>query len=216
MFNLAFASMILAISNGGFNSVGGNCWLTSNERLPHCTGIESGEIRDGFTIPCGRGDGKKHPTLRLVLMIISFSVILQAPAVISVTMVLMYRTVYRVEKRMQNYGAGALRLREKLTGKHVDNNNGNAIDGNSPSAGSPPAPYDEVSGNHNRFSLIQWMKINQNKIPCIKSLCNSGPTVKGQDQIQWHRRHESFYTGLLDSILQLGVWPTFLLFYLPW
>ena len=38
--------------NDDFN---GSCWVSNNNIAPHCMGIEDGVVREGFTIPCGRG-----------------------------------------------------------------------------------------------------------------------------------------------------------------
>ena len=106
---LFLTSMGLVID--GYNSSEGTCWFTPNNQLPHCRGVESGEIRNGFTIPCGRGDGKENPALYRALVIFQHVYILLAPVVVVITMTLMYRSVHKVEKKMQQYGVSALRLR---------------------------------------------------------------------------------------------------------
>ena len=169
-FNLALCSAVIAIN--GYNSARAHCWFRTNSRLPHCWGLESGEIRDGFTIPCGRGDSKTFG----FLFILAMSIILLAPVVIVVTMVLMYCTVRKAEKRMQIYGVGSLRLKKKAANKnHLGNNtNRNASTSTISPCGSPPAPPQEnYSGNHGRLSIIQCLKANCRKIPCMNSPCNS-------------------------------------------
>ena len=157
---LILPSMILAIN--GFNSEGGVCWFTPNREI-HCAGLESGEIREGFTIPCGRGDGKENPALRQVLETFMICHIFLTPAVIVVTMALMYRTVYNVERKMRKYGVGALRLREERRNSYASAFSGIAPNGNS--NGTPPD-----AGDSKRI-LVQWLK---SKICCINSSCIAG------------------------------------------
>ena len=89
------------------NGFGGNCHLTSYHP-PHCQGIVNGIIPEGFTVPCGRGGTKVGHLYRLVMYLIPVTV---TPAIIVGTMATMYRTVRKVERKMLNYGASALRLR---------------------------------------------------------------------------------------------------------
>lgn len=80
---------------------------------PHCIGYEAGDIPEGYSIPCWRGgkdDGQaklravSNATGLISLMIIT-------PLIMVVTMTSMYRSVTKIEKQMENYGVGALRLR---------------------------------------------------------------------------------------------------------
>jgi len=72
---------------------------------PHCIGIEDGQVREGFEIPCGRGsDGPSQ-----IIFLVGFSfVIFVSPTIIGVTLGIMYRHVSRQERRMGRYGEGAL------------------------------------------------------------------------------------------------------------
>jgi hypothetical protein len=78
---------------------------------PHCIGLKGGSTPEGFHIPCGRGDLSDKP-----LGVVSFFLIGQmviavlTPLVIFCTMALMYKSVLRLSRRMQSYGASALRL----------------------------------------------------------------------------------------------------------
>jgi hypothetical protein len=92
------------------------CFMIPNN-LPHCIGYEYGETPKGFSIPCGRGDGGENPILYLVTSIVGFgSVLIATPTVIVSTMLLMYRSVTKIEQRMQNYGVGMLRLNARSGG----------------------------------------------------------------------------------------------------
>ena len=190
-------SMTLAID--GFNTIGGSCWFIPNreiERLPHCTGLENGEIRDGFTIPCGRGEGNEHPMLYRVLVALSILFQIITPVVIVVTMAFMYRTVRKVEKKMQKYGAGSLsRLRNKARKNNIGNNKGNAnITSNSASGSLPHRDERRDEGtsenNSRRFILFpQWLKTNLSKIPCNGNCRSSGRSnsVSSQKRAILHR-----------------------------
>jgi hypothetical protein len=87
------------------------CFIVPNDP-PHCIGYENGDTPKGFSsIPCGRGDGGENPILYPVTPIVGFgSVLIVTPTVIVVTMLLMYRSVSKIEQRMQNYGVKSLRL----------------------------------------------------------------------------------------------------------
>jgi hypothetical protein len=79
---------------------------------PHCIGYEEGTVVDGYEVPCGRG-GSGALSLGLSLMCPPIFV---TPIVIVATMAIMYQKVLKLEKRMQKYGIGALRLKKiKLT-----------------------------------------------------------------------------------------------------
>ena len=89
--------------------VGGQCHIT-NYHPPHCQGIANGIIPEGFTIPCGRGDTESGNLFKGIAYLVPLTI---TPAIIVGTMVIMYRTVRKIERKMQNYGAGALRLRAR-------------------------------------------------------------------------------------------------------
>jgi len=111
IFPLVF-SVILLATNAYNGPNGGTCYMDSHAP-PHCIGYEAGDIPEGYSIPCWRGgkdDG--HAKLRAVSNatgLISGMII--APVIMVVTMTSMYRSVTKIEKQMQNYGVGALRLR---------------------------------------------------------------------------------------------------------
>jgi hypothetical protein len=106
----------ILIAMKAYNEYEGVCHLVPND-APHCIGYESGDTPEGFSIPCGRGDGEENPILYLVTSIIGFgSTLIVTPTVIVVTMILMYRSVSKIEKNMRNYGVGALRLKARSGG----------------------------------------------------------------------------------------------------
>jgi hypothetical protein len=106
----------ILIAMKAYNEYEGVCHLVPND-APHCIGYESGDTPEGFSIPCGRGDGEENPILYLVTSIIGFgSTLIVTPTVIVVTMILMYRSVSKIEKNMRNYGVGALRLNARSGG----------------------------------------------------------------------------------------------------
>ena len=99
---------------------------------PHCIGYENGDTPEGaFSIPCGRGDGGENPILYLVTAIGGFgSVLIITPTVIIGTMLLMYRTVSKIEERMRKYGVSALRLSARSgAGNRGDNAETNSTHG---------------------------------------------------------------------------------------
>ena len=163
LLSLAAVAPILAID--GFNADGNQCWFVPNNELPHCWGLDSGEIRDGFTIPCGRGDGKEHPTLRKFLKILMNGLLLATPIVIVVTMTLMHRTVCEVEKKIRKYGVGALRLRSRARNINIVSNDGNAP--TSSESGAPPA-------HRNNKPFLQLLQSIFGKLPCIKNSRGKG------------------------------------------
>jgi hypothetical protein len=107
---------IIPIAMKAYNSNFTLCFMVPND-APHCVGYENGDTPEGFSIPCGRGDGGENPILYLVNSIVGFgSVLFITPTVIIGTMMLMYRSVSKIEKNMRNYGVGALRLKARSGG----------------------------------------------------------------------------------------------------
>ena len=114
-----------------YNNWGGTCFPTPNVP-PHCVGYENGFTPEGFTIPCGRGDVNNNPFGQLV-MIMGFGIPMGVtPVIIVTTMVMMYRSVAKVEHNIRSYGIGSLRL----------------------SVTVPPVIYDD--GNDNSHSQRCW------------------------------------------------------------
>jgi hypothetical protein len=112
----------ICIAMKGYNEYGAVCHLVPNYP-PHCIGYKNGDTPEGFSIPCGRGDGGENPILYLVTLIVgSGSTLIITPTAIVVTMLLMYRSVSKIEQSVQNYGVMALRLNARRSpGNHDDN-----------------------------------------------------------------------------------------------
>jgi hypothetical protein len=110
------------IAMKGVNVYESSCFLTQNDP-PHCIGFESGETPEGFSIPCGRGDGGENPILYLVAAIVGVGpALIITPTVIVGTMLLMYRSVSKIEQKMRNYGVNALRLNARSGGGNRGDN----------------------------------------------------------------------------------------------
>jgi hypothetical protein len=124
-FVVGFIFMAMKAYNGINVSV---CFIVPNYP-PHCIGYESGDTPKGFSIPCGRGDGgENNPLLYLVTSIVAFgSVLIITPTVTFGTMLLMYRSVSKIEQRMQRYGRTSLRLSAQSVvrnrGENTETNN---------------------------------------------------------------------------------------------
>jgi hypothetical protein len=100
---LVYSSIYIAIEQ--YNSVGPICFVGSNEPV-HCDGYKNGDMPEGFSIPCGRGDWTY--TFVMVIAGVLFGLIIP-PIVIVVATLLMYRTVSKIEKNLQKYGVRSLR-----------------------------------------------------------------------------------------------------------
>jgi hypothetical protein len=99
--------VLLAMKGQNFGTT--ICFVGPNDP-PHCIGYESGDTPNGFSIPCGRGDGGENPILYLVMGISGIGfVLIITPIVIGGTMLLMYRSVTKIERKVQKYGVGSLR-----------------------------------------------------------------------------------------------------------
>jgi hypothetical protein len=61
----------ILIAMKGYNAYGPFCFMGPND-APHCIGYKNGETPEGFSIPCGRGDGGENPILYLVTSIVGF------------------------------------------------------------------------------------------------------------------------------------------------
>jgi hypothetical protein len=106
----------ILIAMKGYNVNDSNCFLRQNDP-PHCIGYENGDRPKGFSTPCGRGDGGENPILYRVMLIVGFgSVLIATPTVIVGTMLLMYRSLSKIEQSMQNYGVSILRLNARPEG----------------------------------------------------------------------------------------------------
>ncbi len=106
MVVLMIGFLILAVKGYNAWGTGGRCFFQPNNP-PHCIGYGDGEIVDGFSIPCGRGNAFYN---NYESWIIFLALISPPPIVIVTTMVMMYRTVVKIERKAARYGVRALRL----------------------------------------------------------------------------------------------------------
>ena len=99
-----------------FNPSGSTCFAMPYYP-PHCNGYEDGDTPDGYTIPCGRGNwarnfhGLSDSGKSLLMIGAQGLMVVVTPFVIVITMAMMFRSLLKVEKRLQSFGAGALRLK---------------------------------------------------------------------------------------------------------
>ncbi|KAL7529381.1 hypothetical protein ACHAWF_002956 [Thalassiosira exigua] len=100
---LSIASACLAgeLINGAYS---GTCAPLTHQP-PHCHGVPDGEVVEGYTIPCGRGNNAK--VLIYVVGIVGF---LLPPIAIGMSLGMIYRNVLRQERRIGRYGASALNV----------------------------------------------------------------------------------------------------------
>jgi hypothetical protein len=116
------AGGFIAIAMKAYNVTDSVCFFQTFD-APHCIGYESGDTPEGFSTPCGRGDGGENPILYLLTIIVGFgSTMIITPMAIVGTTLLMYRSVSKIEKNMQNYGVNALRLNVRSGGGNRGNN----------------------------------------------------------------------------------------------
>jgi hypothetical protein len=104
----------ILLATNTFNGPNGGVCFPEPHYPPHCIGYKTGEIPTRYSIPCGGRGGEEdgHAKLRTITVLVAyFWILIIAPLIILVTMVMMYRSVTKIENRMQNYGLSALRLR---------------------------------------------------------------------------------------------------------
>ena len=103
------------LSVNAFNAYGISC-SSYPHYPPHCIGLEEGEVRKGFSIPCGRGDWLSAPAIKnddnkyLLMSSILLFPIVTTPIIIAVTMTMMYQTVQKLEKKLNKFGMNTLRV----------------------------------------------------------------------------------------------------------
>lgn len=88
----------------------GQCLYSSFFDIPHCEGYKDGDVREGFSIPCGRG---KDSGVIFLWTVNYFILTLLAPIIILTCLALLYAHVRKQERRNQQYGVGALNLGSK-------------------------------------------------------------------------------------------------------
>lgn len=117
------ALSLVLLGTSGFNAIstsGPVCFVHPHEP-PHCIGRQNGFVpppaegggttttttTTNFTIPCGRGGGLVNFVILTILRSCTLAV---APCAIIGTMFLMYMSVVQIEKKLNKYGVGSLRL----------------------------------------------------------------------------------------------------------
>ena len=91
--------------------LGGNCCYPTSDHPSHsCQGVANDGIPRDCTVPCGLGDPESGNLFKLIVCLMPDAF---TPAIIVGTMVTMYRTLLKFERKMRtNYcGTSALRLR---------------------------------------------------------------------------------------------------------
>ena len=89
--------------------------MLSRTKRTTCIAYENGVTREGFNIPCGRGDWEEKPLL-IVLLIIGYLIVV-AVTPISITHV---SVCFQDRKEYAKYGVGALRLQARSGGNNDD------------------------------------------------------------------------------------------------
>ena len=178
---------VMGLFMKGFNNMGfgGPCY-PSTYHPPHCEGYENGIIPEGFTVPCGRGSDFYSKTSSLLLI---------TPIVIAGTMISMYRTVWKIEKNMQNYGASVLQLRlhqrQVLIQEEEDNNVTNVAIGRDSST--------------NRASLM----LNSLKINLRKTVIRNNPLSRSNSARS--QKRAVLYMAMSYSLTWVLTWVPFYL-----
>ena len=95
---------LLLVAMKGFNAAGQMC-LPTTHNPPHCKYEET--PGSSFSIPCGRGI-EFYRTI--MFEIIFFGDLFTPPIIIIRTMIMMYRTVMKIERNAARYGVRALRF----------------------------------------------------------------------------------------------------------
>ena len=108
---------------------------------PHCRVVANCIIPEGFTVPCGRRDTESGHLLQHIIYLVPITI---TPVIIIGTMVTMYRTVRRIKRKMQNYGASTLRLHVSKIQVRLTVDHANAARGR--------------RGNHTSLSLFLYIK----------------------------------------------------------
>jgi hypothetical protein len=115
---------VILVATDSFNAFNGSFCFPQPHNPPHCIGHEAGDIPKGYSITCGRGgveDGLAK--LRTISRSVQYLVVLIiAPLIIVVTMAIMFKSVSNIEKKMQKYGVGSLRLRTTMVAQAANIN----------------------------------------------------------------------------------------------
>jgi hypothetical protein len=123
----SIAGGVAMLANGSFSAGNGPLCACVAYDPPHCIGYRTGDIPEGFTIPCGQGGSFTNTTLRNIFFA---GPLILTPIVIIVTMTLMYTAVLKTEKKSQKYAfnRGTIRMPH-----HVEEQNSNRSGETNPS-----------------------------------------------------------------------------------
>jgi len=125
-------TITLLIGKNTNDSGGGSCYAPEY-RPPHCIGYKDGEVRDGFTIPCGRG----HDGFVLFYYLSGFITAFVVPIVVGVSLGMIYKVVRMQENVIGGYGESnfSRSIAQRTTAADDDNaNNNNEEDEEAPSS----------------------------------------------------------------------------------
>ncbi len=108
----------LVVSVKGYNTFETTCFaVPHNQAAPHCVGVKDGDTVEGFSIPCGRGNAFYNS---IMYQIVFYALLSPPPVIIITTMIMMYRTVLKIERNAARYGVKTLRLHVlKERGQHA-------------------------------------------------------------------------------------------------
>ena len=95
--------MIHNLVRGNYNDVGTGACNSPVYDPPHCLGYEDGEVREGFTIPCGRGRGGE-----MMFRLWNLCLTMFPPVIIFGSLGVLYESVRKQETRISRFGAGSL------------------------------------------------------------------------------------------------------------
>ncbi len=112
----ALLSGFLAVAVNDLNAWGNKCFVVPYNP-PHCIGFEDGHIVDGFSIPCGRGNAFHNS---FFYQLLAFFFTAPPPIIILMTMIMMYRTVVKIERNAARYGVRTLRLNVQQATERIE------------------------------------------------------------------------------------------------
>ena len=105
---------IFGLVEGSFNDGGGGNCIAPKYNPPHCKGYAKGEIREGFTIPCGRG---ANGNFYRIALYVQFLIV---PIVSIIALSLIYFTVKKGERAMLRYSGNTSSRRQSNSRKVME------------------------------------------------------------------------------------------------
>ncbi len=160
-----------------YSPLAGFCFVSSPEISRevdlHCQGYEDGSnttnvetTPKGFTKPCGKYPWVDHPIIYVVATAVNLCSVILPSLTIIVTMVMMYRSVAELEKKMKRYGVHSLRLRASIvvataglrTGDHLLEAGTDPAGGHSTSSIPARNIFARVSATMKKFKKNNFLK----------------------------------------------------------